>query len=199
VKGEVLKPTDNAFVESFCGKFRTECLNANWFLSLDEARAKCEAPRLQACITIPICMLPKEMAFLIGVRSRGVPWVTPRTLDDCQAAVVARLSRLNIQGPSGRGRVAPISPALTANRKVLDETWRRRAATLRLSHGSILLSADLYTGMRRWERRAVTRSRVQRFTATSQQPVPVGKASDQIVADDQYQSHGPQFGRWRNP
>ena len=38
------KPTDNAFVESFYGKFRTECLNANWFLSLDEARAKCEAP-----------------------------------------------------------------------------------------------------------------------------------------------------------
>jgi putative transposase len=32
------KPTDNAFIESFNGKFRTECLNANWFLSLDEAR-----------------------------------------------------------------------------------------------------------------------------------------------------------------
>jgi transposase InsO family protein len=33
------KPTDNAFIESFNGKFRAECLNANWFLSLDEARA----------------------------------------------------------------------------------------------------------------------------------------------------------------
>lgn len=39
------KPTDNAFIESFNGKFRTECLNANWFMSLDEARAKCEAWR----------------------------------------------------------------------------------------------------------------------------------------------------------
>jgi putative transposase len=39
------KPTDNAFIESFNGKFRAECLNANWFLSLDEARAKCEAWR----------------------------------------------------------------------------------------------------------------------------------------------------------
>ena len=39
------KPTDNAFIESFNGKFRVECLNANWFLSLDEARAKCEAWR----------------------------------------------------------------------------------------------------------------------------------------------------------
>jgi transposase InsO family protein len=32
------KPTDNAYIESFSGKFRTECLNTNWFLSLDEAR-----------------------------------------------------------------------------------------------------------------------------------------------------------------
>lgn len=39
------KPTDNAYIESFNGKFRTECLNANWFLSLDEARRKCETWR----------------------------------------------------------------------------------------------------------------------------------------------------------
>ena len=39
------KPTDNAFVESFNGKFRGECLNTNWFLSLDEAQRKCEAWR----------------------------------------------------------------------------------------------------------------------------------------------------------
>jgi putative transposase len=39
------KPTDNAFIESMNGKFRGECLNANWFMSLDEARRKCEAWR----------------------------------------------------------------------------------------------------------------------------------------------------------
>lgn len=38
-----LQPTDNAFIESFDGKFRAECLNANWFMSFDDARAKCEA------------------------------------------------------------------------------------------------------------------------------------------------------------
>ena len=27
------KPTDNAFIESFNGKFRAECLNAHWFLT----------------------------------------------------------------------------------------------------------------------------------------------------------------------
>jgi len=33
------KPTDNAFVESFNGTFREECLNAHWFATLAEARA----------------------------------------------------------------------------------------------------------------------------------------------------------------
>jgi putative transposase len=37
------KPTDNAFVESFNGRLRDECLNTHWFLSLADARAKIEA------------------------------------------------------------------------------------------------------------------------------------------------------------
>jgi putative transposase len=32
------KPVQNCFVESFNGRFRDECLNENWFRSLDEAR-----------------------------------------------------------------------------------------------------------------------------------------------------------------
>jgi len=32
------KPTQNAYVESFNGKFRDECLNEHWFRSLAEAR-----------------------------------------------------------------------------------------------------------------------------------------------------------------
>ena len=32
------KPTQNAYIESFNGKFRDECLNQNWFLSLNDAR-----------------------------------------------------------------------------------------------------------------------------------------------------------------
>jgi hypothetical protein len=39
------KPTDNAFVESFNGRLRDECLNAHWFLSLADTRAKIEAWR----------------------------------------------------------------------------------------------------------------------------------------------------------
>ena len=33
------KPTQNAFVESFNGKFRDYCLDLNWFASLDDARS----------------------------------------------------------------------------------------------------------------------------------------------------------------
>ena len=39
------KPTDNPFVESFNGSFRDECLNAHWFLSLEDAREKIESWR----------------------------------------------------------------------------------------------------------------------------------------------------------
>jgi putative transposase len=33
------KPTQNAFIESFNGKFREYCLALNWFTSLDDARS----------------------------------------------------------------------------------------------------------------------------------------------------------------
>ena len=36
------KPTDNAFIEAFNGRFRAECLNAHWFLTLADARKKLE-------------------------------------------------------------------------------------------------------------------------------------------------------------
>ncbi len=40
------KPTDNAFVESFNGRFRDECLDQHWFASLEEARQTTEAWRV---------------------------------------------------------------------------------------------------------------------------------------------------------
>ena len=36
------KPTDDAFIESFNGSLRDECLNVHWFLSLADARDKIE-------------------------------------------------------------------------------------------------------------------------------------------------------------
>ena len=39
------KPTQNAFIESFNGTFRDDCLNLHWFLSLADARRTIEAWR----------------------------------------------------------------------------------------------------------------------------------------------------------
>jgi len=41
------KPMDNALVESFNGSFRDECLNVNWFLSLEDAREKIDRWRVK--------------------------------------------------------------------------------------------------------------------------------------------------------
>jgi putative transposase len=40
------KPVENAFIESFNGRFRDECLNQHWFLSLPDARRTIEAWRI---------------------------------------------------------------------------------------------------------------------------------------------------------
>ena len=39
------KPTDNALIEAFNGRFWPECLNENWFLSLEDAEEKVETWR----------------------------------------------------------------------------------------------------------------------------------------------------------
>jgi len=39
------KPTDNAFIEAFNGRFRATCLNQHWFLTLADAAGKLEAWR----------------------------------------------------------------------------------------------------------------------------------------------------------
>jgi putative transposase len=41
------KPTQNAYIESFNGRFREECLNEHWFYNLQEARMTIENWRLE--------------------------------------------------------------------------------------------------------------------------------------------------------
>ncbi len=40
------KPTDNAYIEAFNGRFRAECLNAHWFMGLEDTAEKLEAWRV---------------------------------------------------------------------------------------------------------------------------------------------------------
>jgi putative transposase len=60
------KPTDNAFIESFNGSFRDECLNLHWFLSLNDAKKKIEAWREESNTFRPHSSLgnltPREFA-----------------------------------------------------------------------------------------------------------------------------------------
>jgi len=69
------KPTQNAFVESFNGKFRDECLNEHEFSSLDEARKIIEAWRLDYNTTRPHASLqnktPEE--FVRGLTNQHLP------------------------------------------------------------------------------------------------------------------------------
>ena len=39
------KPIENAYIESFNGRPRQECLEENWFMSLEDAKIKIEAWR----------------------------------------------------------------------------------------------------------------------------------------------------------
>lgn len=61
------KPTQNAFIESFNGKFRDLCLNQNWFSTIEEARVIIEAWRKEYNEHRPHSSLdgltPKEFAF----------------------------------------------------------------------------------------------------------------------------------------
>jgi putative transposase len=41
------KPNDNAYIESFNGKFRDECLNEHWFITMAQARRLIEAWRIE--------------------------------------------------------------------------------------------------------------------------------------------------------
>jgi len=78
------KPVDNSFIESFNGRFRDECLNDHWFVSLDEARKIIEDWRIDYNNERPHTSLgnltPEE--FLVKERekiSTGIPVETVLT------------------------------------------------------------------------------------------------------------------------
>jgi putative transposase len=69
------KPTDNAYIESFNARFRLECLNEHWFMSLEDAREKMEEWRRDYNQNRPHSSLgnvpPEEYAILNGVAEAG--------------------------------------------------------------------------------------------------------------------------------
>lgn len=64
------KPTDNAFVESFNGRLREECLNAHWFESLQDARKKLIKPRSYKLTAEHLSTLPCFVGNSFRVRNK---------------------------------------------------------------------------------------------------------------------------------
>ena len=69
------KPMDNALVESFNRSFRDECLNVNWFLSMEDAREKIDRWRVEYNEFRPHSSLgdltPKEFAERTAAKNPG--------------------------------------------------------------------------------------------------------------------------------
>ena len=64
------RPMENGHIESFHGKFREECLNEHWFLTLDDARETIEDWRLDYNQVRPHSSLgyrtPEEFRYAMG-------------------------------------------------------------------------------------------------------------------------------------
>ena len=77
------KPTQNAFIESFNGRFRDECLNENWFLDLNDAREIIEAWRIDYNTNRPHSALgyatPEEFASSLQGHAPGVMTTSARS------------------------------------------------------------------------------------------------------------------------
>lgn len=72
------KPIQNAFVESFNGRFRDEGLNQHWFCSLDEAREVIEAWRADYTSTRPHSSLGHQTPEEFARRCALIPEVKAR-------------------------------------------------------------------------------------------------------------------------
>ena len=67
------KPTQNAYIESFNGKFRDECLNEHWFATLAEARALIAAWRRDYNEQRPHSALGYQTPVEFAGRARTIP------------------------------------------------------------------------------------------------------------------------------
>lgn len=75
------KPIENAFVESFNGKFRDECLNEHWFASIVEARTLIEAWRVDYNTVRPHSALAGQTPQQFANFTEGARRLTPARAD----------------------------------------------------------------------------------------------------------------------
>jgi putative transposase len=80
------RPMENGYIESFHGKFREECLNQHWFLTLDDARETIQSWRIDYnwvsyCPT-SLCSCEQALV-LFGMKYRGSALPRPYPLFQC--------------------------------------------------------------------------------------------------------------------
>jgi putative transposase len=71
------KPIENAYVESFNGKFRDECLNEHWFLNLADAKEVIELWRIDYNTVRPHSSLNDATPQAFARRSMEARRLTP--------------------------------------------------------------------------------------------------------------------------
>jgi putative transposase len=81
------KPIENAYIESFNGKFRDECLNEHWFVSLADAQQQIEAWRIDYNTVRPHSALDDQTPYQFAESTEGARRVPPARLqEDLQPA-----------------------------------------------------------------------------------------------------------------
>jgi hypothetical protein len=142
---------DNVFVERLWKSVKYEEVYLRAYDSVGEARASLgrylhfynpasQHPSVYVIEGNRVCCAGSDPAGYLGF------WRARSVID--RAAGAPRALRANIQGPSGSGWIASISPASAARRKVFGATFSSFAASPRLSHGSTPSAAAQNTGMR---------------------------------------------------
>jgi putative transposase len=76
------KPIENAYVESFNGKFRDECLNEHWFVSLADAQEKIEAWRIDYNTVRPHSALADQTPHDFARSTAGARRLSPARLTE---------------------------------------------------------------------------------------------------------------------
>ena len=76
------KPIENAYIESFNGKFRDECLNEHWFISVVDAKAVIEAWRIDYNTVRPHSSLAGRTPMQFAAMTEGARRLLPARLQE---------------------------------------------------------------------------------------------------------------------
>ena len=122
------KPIENAYVESFNGKFRDECLNEHWFVSLADAQVTIEAWRVDYNTVRPHSSLDGATPEQFAKITEGARRLTPARPDT--DALNPRTSHYPCSGNWGQVIVTRCSAFVAAMKANLIGSASRRTPWL---------------------------------------------------------------------